>query len=339
MGYKVNPLGTEELRQLALQRIGVPAFKDRNTLTAQELGALLEEVAISKVEVEIQNEHLQETCARLDVALTEANELYNFAPIGIISTDLDGKITRLNLTAAKLLGQERHRLVGHRFINLFVVGQRASIQTLMQQASLSGEDVQHELVLDKKAKALRHVKLSLSPLAGRQGFQMVLVNIATRKLAPQDQRSIEDRWRRAFDALGDGTWDWNVQSGEVRYSARLAKLYGCAAEQFGSTLEAWRLRVHPLDWGALLVAMQRCLRGPDTRFSNIHRGRCMDGQWKWIECQGVVLGRDEDGLVTRVIGTHTDVSERKRMEEELQDMTGLQQAVFEAVPQLSLIHI
>lgn len=65
MGYKVNPPSTEELRQLAVRRLGVSAAHDGAALTGEQAKQLLEEVAISKVEVEIQNVYLQDTCARL----------------------------------------------------------------------------------------------------------------------------------------------------------------------------------------------------------------------------------------------------------------------------------
>lgn len=333
MGYKVNPLSMEALRELAVKRLGVSEARENRGLTAEQASALLEEVAISKVEVEIQNAYLQETCARLDEALNEATDLYNFAPVGCVSTDPAGRITRLNLTGAHLLGQERHRLIGCDFPGFFVPHQRARVRALMQQAAVSGEDQSRELLLDCGRSVATHVQLLLSPIAGGQGYQVVLNNISTHKSVEDDLRANEARWKFALDAAGDGVWDWDVRSDTVTYSPRLAQLYGCAAEQFGATLEAWRVRVHPDDWAGLLGAMQKCLLGLETRFCNAHRGRCKNGQWTWILCQGAVFARDESGQVTRMVGTHSDISQHKQLEEELQEMAGIQQALFESLPQ------
>jgi PAS domain-containing protein len=119
MGYKVNPPSTEELRQMAVQRLGSPVAKSASSLTAEHAKKLLEEVAISKIEVEIQNVYLQDTCARLDVALNEITDLYDFAPVGFVRTDAAGKISKLNLICANLLGAERNALMGRVFADFF----------------------------------------------------------------------------------------------------------------------------------------------------------------------------------------------------------------------------
>ena len=138
MGYKVNPLTTEELRQMAVQRLGAPIAPDGAGLTGDQAKQLLEEVAISKIEIEIQNAYLQDTCARLDVALNEITDLYDFAPVGFVSTDAAGKISKLNLAGAYLLGSERNKLIGRVFVDFFSAEQRSRIKALMRRASYGG---------------------------------------------------------------------------------------------------------------------------------------------------------------------------------------------------------
>lgn len=333
MGYKVNPLGLEELRELAIQRLGVPASRENRALTAEQAAVVLEELALSKLEVEIQNEYLQETCFRLDVALNDATDLYNFAPVGCFRTDAAGKITKLNLTGANLLGEERLKLIDRDFSSFFLPGHCARVHALMQKASLSGEDQNDELTLSGDRNMPMQVQLFLSTTGGAQGYQMVLNNITPFKAMEDELRANEARWKFALDAAGDGVWDWEVQSDTVNYSPKLAQLYGCSAEQFGATMDAWRVRVHPEDWPGLLAAMQRCLLGQETRFSCEHRGHCRDGQWRWIQCQGAVFAHDSAGNVTRMIGTHSDISRRKHVEDELLEMAGIQRALFELLPQ------
>lgn len=332
MGYKINPPSNDELRQLAYQRLGMAAAQDVDALSAEQARKLLEELAINKMEVEIQNEYLQDTWARLELALTEARDLYDFAPIGCISTDPTGRITKLNLTAASMLGQERNLLMDCDFGSFFLPVQHAEIQVLMHQASNTGEDQRAELTIQHPKGPVQHVQTALAPLAWGQGYHVVLTDITSQKALENDLRANEERWKFALDATGDGVWDWHVASGTVDYSLKLPQLYGYTAEQFGNTMESWRGGIHPDDWGTLLSALQKCLNGKETRFTSEHRGRCKDGTWKWIRCQGAVFGRDADGKVTRLIGTHSDITLRKRMEEALLEMTGVQQAVFESLP-------
>ena len=333
MGYKVNPPSSEELRQLAVRRLGAGSAHDGATLTVEQAKQLLEEVAISKVEVEIQNVYLQDTCARLDVALNEITDLYDFAPIGCLSADVSGRITKLNLTGASYFGQERNTLMGRLFTDFFAPGQQDKLHAMMRQASASGEDQQCDLTLQTGKNMVQHVQLVLSPQGAGQGYHMVLNNITARKALEDDLRANEERWKFALDATGDGVWDWDVHADTMRYSAKLAQLYGSSSAGFDHGVAGWRERVHPDDWSILMNMIQRCLTGQEQRFSNEHRGRCADGSWKWIQCQGAVFGRDGAGKVTRMIGTHSDISARKQMEAELQDARGIQRALFDSFPQ------
>lgn len=333
MGYKVNPPSTEELRQMAVQRLGEPAVQDGAGLSGERAKKLLEEVAISKIEVEIQNVYLQDTCARLDVALNELTDIYDFAPVGFISTDATGKISKLNLVAASLLGAERNTLMGRVFVDYLEPGERSRVQALMRRASDSGEDQHCEVSLGGGNRALQHVQLSLSPSYTLQGHHLVLTNITARQAREDDLRAREQCWKSALEATGEGLWEWDLRSDTLRYCPRLAQLYGMPVEQVGSTLDGWRERVHPEDWPAVRHAIQKCLGAEEDHFSSEHRKRASNGHWIWMRCSGAVLGRDENGQAMWLLGTDTDISASKRMEEELLDVGGIQQSVFELLPQ------
>jgi PAS domain S-box-containing protein len=192
MGYKVNPPSAEELRQLAVQRLDVARAKNGMALSDEQVKRLLEEVAISKIEVEVQNRYLQETCTRLDTALGEINDLYEFAPIGCFSTDASGKITRLNLSGTRLLGAERNALMGRVFVDFFAPHQRQRIEALMQQASTSGEDQHCELQLAQTHGVVQPLQLSLSSRVGGQGHTLVLANRADFRAAEEGEQSREE---------------------------------------------------------------------------------------------------------------------------------------------------
>ena len=106
-----------------------------------------------------------------------------------------------------------------------------------------------------------------------------------------------------------------------------------APRPFDAVLENWRERVHPEDWFALLEVVQKCIDGQALCFCSEHQGLSPDGSWRWVQCQGVVFGRDEDGKVTRMIGTDSNIHARKHVEEELREVGSIQQAVFGSLPQ------
>lgn len=127
----------------------------------------------------------------------------------------------------------------------------------------------------------------------------------------------EERWRLALEASGDGVWDWNLASNQVIYSARWKTMLGYAPEDIGISLEEWKKRVHPEDLSACLYAVEQHLKGRVPVYFSEFRMQSQDGQWKWIMDRGMVISRGPDGTPLRMVGTHTDISTRKQLEEEL----------------------
>ena len=136
-------------------------------------------------------------------------------------------------------------------------------------------------------------------------------------------REDESRWRFALEGAGDGVWDWNAQTHRVFYSRRWKTMFGYADGETGDSLEEWSQRVHPDDLPRCREALERHFRGETPAYQNEHRVRCKDGSWKWILDRGRVIERAPDGRPLRVIGTHSDITESKRTEEQLRTFSRL----------------
>jgi len=131
-------------------------------------------------------------------------------------------------------------------------------------------------------------------------------------------RESEFRWKFAIEGSGDGLWDWNVSDGSVFFSAQYKQMLGLMAFEMGNELQEWAGRVHPDDKAASLTALQAYLDGQTPVYAAQYRMRCKDGSYKWILDRGTVVSRSEAGKPLRVIGTHTDISAHKQVEEKLQ---------------------
>ncbi|MCX5913266.1 MAG: HD domain-containing protein, partial [Deltaproteobacteria bacterium] len=86
---------------------------------AEDMQALVHELQIHQIELEMQNEELRQTRAEVETLLSQYTDLYDFAPVGYFTLGCDGAIRRVNLTGEQLLGEERARLLKRRF-GLFV---------------------------------------------------------------------------------------------------------------------------------------------------------------------------------------------------------------------------
>ena len=121
-----------------------------------------------------------------------------------------------------------------------------------------------------------------------------------------------------MEGSGDGVWDWDVKAGKVFYSKRWKEMLGYAGDEIGDELTAWESRVHKDDLAKVYHELQLHFSGEFPFFKSEHRMLCKDGTYKWILNRGMVIERDTDNKPLRVIGTHTDVSQRKFTEQALE---------------------
>ncbi|MDO8786769.1 MAG: ATP-binding protein [Sulfuritalea sp.] len=138
-----------------------------------------------------------------------------------------------------------------------------------------------------------------------------------RAAAQEALKSSEERWQFALEGSGAGVWDRNLETGEVVFSKRCKEIYGFAEDDLADTQVSWKDRIHPDDLPLVEANREAYLNGEKQAYRNERRMRCKDGSWKWILSRGMVVARDANGKPLRMIGTHTDISERKQAEEEL----------------------
>jgi len=124
----------------------------------------------------------------------------------------------------------------------------------------------------------------------------------------------EDRWKFALEGAGDGVWDWNLVTDEVFRSVRWKKIYGYTDNELEETATAGRRLVHEDDAAHQLADTQAYLKGERDIYVSEFRLKCKDGSWKWTLSRGMVISYAADGKPLRMIGTHTDITERKKAE-------------------------
>nr|MDP2192508.1 EAL domain-containing protein [Rhodoferax sp.] len=140
----------------------------------------------------------------------------------------------------------------------------------------------------------------------------LMVDITASKQTEAAWRENEERWKLALESTGDGVWDWYVQTGEEFYSQRLLEMYGFDGDELPDRAYELDNRTHPDDLAQMQHDRQAHFDGLTPTYVNEHRVRCKDGNWKWVLARGMVISRDAQGKPLRMIGTHTDISERKK---------------------------
>jgi PAS domain S-box-containing protein len=129
-------------------------------------------------------------------------------------------------------------------------------------------------------------------------------------------RRSEERLSLVIEGSQDGIWDWDVAAGKVTRSPRWNTMLGYEPDEIGQDQVNFTELVHPDDRVQLESDVRAVWAGRD-QFAEEFRLKAKDGSWKWILDRGKVVARDpKTGLPLRLAGTHTDITARKRAEEE-----------------------
>ena len=129
----------------------------------------------------------------------------------------------------------------------------------------------------------------------------------------------EERFDLAMRGANDGLWDWNFKTGEIYYSARWLGMLGYATEERYGNMETWVELCHPDDISKLLEHIDICVDGDKEEFSIEFRMQHKDGYWMPILSRAYVCRDTENNEVTRIVGTHIDLTEQKSAEKALRD--------------------
>lgn len=180
--------------------------------------------------------------------------------------------------------------------------------------------------------------LLYSIVSQRQRAQ-TLVRQRTHELRERERelQFSEQRWSFALESTGDAVWDWDVETDKVYYSPAWKHMLGYADEDIGNDLEEWRSRVHPDDIGGCMQVLQQHFLGLLPMFRCEFRMLGKAGGWQWILARGKVMEWRADGTPKRVLGTHTDIAERKANELELARVNGQLRGLLDAATQVSII--
>ncbi|WP_085593917.1 diguanylate cyclase domain-containing protein [Thalassospira sp. MCCC 1A01428] len=118
-----------------------------------------------------------------------------------------------------------------------------------------------------------------------------------------------------------GTWEWNIQTGDMRFNERWAEIIGYTLKELGPlSIQVWRDLCHPDD----LAASDRLLDEHFAGRSNYYQCECRirhkNGKWVWVLDRGKVFDRAADGTPLRMSGTHSDITPSKTIEAQIRQM-------------------
>jgi len=147
------------------------------------------------------------------------------------------------------------------------------------------------------------------------GIVIFSEDISGSKRAEAALAESEERLRLALMAAEQGLYDLNLQTGVATVSREYATMLGCDPSTFRETNAAWIERLHPEDRERVAAVFRNYVGGKLAVYQVEFRQRTVAGDWKWILSLGRIVAHDEAGKPVRMVGTHTDITQRKQAEQ------------------------
>lgn len=178
------------------------------------------------------------------------------------------------------------------------------------------------------------------PLTGNDEFSSLAKNIE--KMAVQVNLLIgklvrsEETFSKAQAIAHIGSWDWDIENGELSWSDEIYRIFGLKPQEFGATYDAFLNSVYPEDVDKVTSAVTASVADPEVKYVVEHRVIQPDSKIRDVREQGKVY-RNEEGKPVRMIGTVLDITERKLIDQALTDERNFINTVLETVGALVVV--
>ncbi len=245
-----------------------------------------------------------------------------------------GRIVDLNATARNFLhiaaGEENKVILGDIFPNTAA----GLIRNLFAgSSSLEGVDRTVEAIMSSPSGERIPVEMNIGFHQEDNAVYAMIVarNITGRKRVEDALRRSEERLKLALEAANDGMWDFYPQTGVIYYSPRWFSILGYSPDDLPHTYRTWTSLIHPDDRPFVEEQIWESIQNAEP-FVLEYRMRSAEGDWLWILSRGKCVAWDEEGHPTRMVGTHSDITERKEVEQTLRQLaTVVEQAAEDII--------
>ncbi len=228
-------------------------------------------------------------------------------------TDARGNIVHVNDRFCAISGYRREELLGqnHRMIKSDV--HPTEFYRELWSTITRGEIWHGEVCNWRKDRTPYCVAATIVPIPDSRGRPVQYISIRTdvtrMKQRETELHAVAERLARSQRYANIGTWDWNIQTGALYWSERVAPLFGYPDGELETTYENFLNALHPDDRQAVSAAIDASVEH-DKPYEIEHRVVWPDGQVRWLLERGAVV-RDTDGKPLRMLGVVQDIDDRK----------------------------
>jgi PAS domain S-box-containing protein len=259
------------------------------------------------------------------------DELFPRALASLIS-----KIMGYEKTPSILTPLERHgRIIGALAISSTNLAEHfiPSVRNLAQHISIALELADEYAERKRVEEVLRRAHDELEMRVHERTAELAEANgalqaeITERRRVEEALRKSEERFALAVRGSNDGIWDWDIPSDSLYWSPRFKELLGYGVDELEAVFETFESHLHPDDRERIEAAIEAHLKDR-VPYDVEERLRTKSGEYRWFRARGQAFW-DEDGNPLRFAGSITDITERKRAEEEIRKLNQFLDSVID----------
>lgn len=253
-------------------------------------------------------------------------------PVGILVREIaTGKIIKTNSEFERLVGLRN--LEGQDFFSLYgkekgwacyhADDSLCQLEDLPSyRSSIEGDVYKNvEFLLERHDGAKIWIMVNTAPVQDEKGnvigVSILIQDINEDKEAEEKLRINEERLHYALTASDEGLWDFNYATGDGYLSPRYFEMLGYENMAFPGSDKQWAEMLHPQDREEAVRKFREVGESKTDTYRSIYRLRTKTGDYRWILSRGIVANRDPSNKILRIVGTHLDITEQKKMEEAL----------------------
>lgn len=250
--------------------------------------------------------HAESESARIRIA-----NLLESITDAFFALDKKWLFTYVNGQAELLLQKTQSELLGQSIWQVFpelidTTFHREYHRAMLEQVSVEFEEFYQPL----------NCWLQVHAYPAKDGLSVYFQDITERRRTAEALRESEERWQLALHGNNDGIWDWNLKTNEVFFSTRWKEMLGYKDHEVSNGWNEWTELIHPDERDWVLQAFQDHFAKKIPFYVCEYRVQCQDGGYKWILDRGQALW-DASGDIVRMVGSYTDITDRKQADEEL----------------------
>ena len=265
--------------------------------------------------------------------LRNYKDIVEFSPVGIFQAELDGTLITVNNSLANILGYgTKEELINKNLDDLY-------FEYKVKQNSIATQAVKSERSFEVRWKRKNGdplwVQLNVKFVLGIDSKPIYILgfvnDIDEKKKIKIGLAEVQARFHNTLKGNKIGLWDWHLKTDEFNVSQEWKNHLGYSYESGTITFEEWKKLIHPDDRQTVLKLLNEFVNEtlPDyeVEYRMLHR----DNSYRWI-LDRATLVKDSNGNPERILGSHLDISERKKIEYALYSAQARFNKFFESSP-------